>query len=384
MKKIIIALQVLISAACVGVPGHAAAEDQPAEDAEQLVRLSSAQAELIGLETAIAKKGGFAVELWLNGEITADQDRTLQVLPKAGGVVAEVKKSLGDSVVANDRLVVIESQDIPAASASYLVARSKVDLMQRQLERHESLWKKNVIAEEEYLVSKQAATEAQVQLSAAMQKLALLGIDPQTVTESATIGMASARVPVLAPVDGTIIEKKVSVGDQVTDQTPLFRLANLERVWVIANAFEQDMGRVAVGQTATVTLKAYPDRKFTGTVTWVSQVLDERTRTLAVRIELENPEKLLRPGSFARVLLRLPVQASAVSVPPTAIQRQDTKQIVFVDAGGGVYKRRVVKTNAQSPNEIEVVEGLAPGERVVTDGSFILKSELEKSSFGGE
>lgn len=116
-----------------------------------------------------------------------------------------------------------------------------------------------------------------------MQKLALLGIDPQTVTESATIGMASARVPVLAPVDGTIIEKKVSVGDQVTDQTPLFRLANLERVWVMANAFEQDMGRVAVGQPATVTLKAYPNRTFTGTVTWVSQVLDERTRTLAVQ-----------------------------------------------------------------------------------------------------
>lgn len=73
-----------------------------------------------------------------------------------------------------------------------------------------------------------------------------------------------------------------------------------------------------------------------------------------------------------------------MSVPPTAIQRQNTEQIVFIDAGGGVYKRRVVKTNAQTPNETEVVEGLAPGERVVTDGSFILKSELEKSSFGGE
>lgn len=373
----------LFAAVCLAAPGSIAAEES-AKDAEQVVRLSTAQADLIGLETAIAKKGELAVDLWLNGEVTADQDRTLQVLPKAGGVVAEVKKSLGDSVVANDPLVIIESQDIPAALAAYLVARSKVELMQRQLVRHETLWKKNVVAEEEYLVSKQAATEAQVQLRAAMQKLALLGIDPQTVTESATIGMASARVPVLAPVDGTIIEKKVSVGDQVTDQTPLFRLANLERVWVMANAFEQDMGRVAVGQPATVTLKAYPNRTFTGTVTWVSQVLDERTRTLAVRIELQNPEKLLRPGSFARVVLRLPVQASAVSVPPTAIQRQNTEQIVFIDAGGGVYKRRVVKTNAQTPNETEVVEGLAPGERVVTDGSFILKSELEKSSFGGE
>ncbi len=343
MKVLLMTLVFLFGAVSTAPAGEPATQGT-----EEVVKLSNEQAELIGLETAYAKKGQMAVELSLNGEVTADQDHTLQILPKAGGVVTEVKKTLGDNVVANDPLVIIESQDIPAASAAYLVARSKVDLTQRQLDRHETLWKKKVVAEEEYLVSKQAATEAQVQLRAATQKLKLFGIDPQTVSEHATTGMASARVAVLAPVDGTIIEKKVAVGDQVTDQTPLFRIANLERVWVIANAFEQDMGRVSVGQPATVTLRAFPDRKFQGAITWVSQLLDERTRTLAVRIELDNPDKLLKPGSFARVNLRLPLQAGSISVPPTAVQRQNSEQIVFIDAGDGVYKRRVIKTKTEN------------------------------------
>jgi cobalt-zinc-cadmium efflux system membrane fusion protein len=378
MKAVTIASVALLAAV---VPA-AGAQDEAAEGPADEIRLTTAQAKLIGIETSVAKKSPIAIELWLNGEVTPDQDRTLQILPKAGGVVSETKKTLGDEVIANDQLALIESQDIPAASAAYLVARSKAELTQRQLERHDTLWKKNVISEEAYLVSRQAATEAQAQLRAATQKLSLLGIDPQSISERNTAGMASARVPVLAPTDGTIIEKKVAIGDQVTDQTPLFRIADLKRVWVIANVFEQDIANVAVGQPATVTLRAYPGKKFEGKITWISQVLDEKTRTLAARIELDNPDKLLKPGSFARVLLRVVKKEATVNVPPTAVQRQKAGQIVFIDAGGGIFKRRDIRTRIQTSEAVEVVEGLNAGERVVTSGSFILKSELEKSSFG--
>lgn len=371
----------MIAVFSLGTSDLAAEKSTGAQPEE--VKLSAAQAELIGLETAYAKKATLAREIWLNGEVTANQDRTLQVLPKAGGVVTEVKKVLGDEVRANDVLAFIESQEISSSSAAYLVAKSKAELAQRQLERHETLWKKSVIAEEEYLVSQQAAAEARAQLRAAAQKLSLLGIDAETVDSSAPPSV-STHVPVLAPMSGTIIEKKIAVGDQVTDQTPLLRLADLEKVWVIANVFEQDMGELAVGLTATVVLRAYPERKFQGRVNWVSQVVDERTRTLAVRVELDNREKLLRPGSFARVLIKVPMPEASVSVPPSAVQRHNQEQIVFVDAGGGVYKLRTVKTNLKTPNEVEIVSGLAAGEKVVTNGSFMLKSELEKSSFGGE
>ncbi|HVU22141.1 MAG TPA: efflux RND transporter periplasmic adaptor subunit [Rhizomicrobium sp.] len=350
---------------------------------DEEVKLSSSQINLVGLKTAVAEEKVLSTEISLNGEVTPDQDKTLQILPKAAGVVVEVRKALGDDVKTNDWLAVIESQEIPAASATYLVARSKVELAQQQLQRDETLWKKSVISEETYLTTKQAATEASVQLRAAGEKLALLGIDPAKLSSTAPPA-ASARVPVVAPTDGTIIEKKVAVGDQVTEQTPLFRLANLDKVWVIANAFERDMGKLAIGQSATVRLRAYPDRTFRGKVTWVSRVVDERTRTLAVRVELDNRDRLLKPGSFARVFVSIPMQKSAVSVPAGSVQRHDNNEIVFVDAGNGIYKLRRVTTNLRAGGDVEILSGVKAGEKVVTDGSFILKSELEKSSFGEE
>ncbi|RUP07806.1 MAG: efflux RND transporter periplasmic adaptor subunit [Hyphomicrobium sp.] len=352
------------------------------QPAGQDVKLTSKQIELIGLKTAVASEGVLTRDIWLNGEVTADQDRTLQIMPKAGGVIVELKKTLGDDVRANDTLALIESQDIPAAWATYDVARSKADLADNQFARNETLWNKKVIAEEDYLVSKQGATEAQAQLKAAVQKLALFGIDPTKMPEMASANFTSSRVPVTAPMTGTIVEKKIAIGDQVTEQSPLFRLANLDKVWVIANAFEPDMASLKVGLQASVKLRAYPQRTFEGTITWVSQVLDEKTRTLAVRVELDNQERLLKPGSFARVLVLVPEKSTSLSVPPAAVQRQDKDQIVFVDEGSGVYKRRVVKTALQAPGAIEIVQGLKAGERVVTEGSFVLKSELEKSNFG--
>jgi cobalt-zinc-cadmium efflux system membrane fusion protein len=130
-----------------------------------------------------------------------------------------------------------------------------------------------------------------------------------------------------------------------------------------------------------VVLRAYTDRKFEGKITWISEVLDEKTRTLKVRVELDNRERLLKPGSFAHVFLKTVIKQNGVAVPPSAVQRQKSEFIVFVASGDGVYKRREVKVGARSKDAVELVDGIETGEVVVTDGSFVLKSELEKSAF---
>lgn len=358
------------------------ASEKPQEQGEPSeVKLTEEQIKLIGLKTEVVEKRRVTVDLGLNGEVTANQDRTVQVLPRAAGVVREVSKTLGDRVHANEPLAIIESRDLAEAVANFFAARSKVELTQKQFERDESLWQKKVSSEQDYLTAKQAATEAAVELRAAEQKLALLGLDPKATSDQPPSNRGAIRVPVLAPFEGSIIEKHIAIGDQVTDQTALFRIANLERVWVIASVFEKDIGNVAVGQTATVTLRAYPERKFEGQITWVSEVIEESTRTLKVRVELDNPDRLLKPGSFARISLRVASKDGAVAVPDSAIQRQKSQPIVFIDAGSGLYKRREVKLGSHSENNVEVTEGIEPGETVVTSGSFLLKSELEKSSF---
>jgi membrane fusion protein, heavy metal efflux system len=372
----------ILAAACssVGLAG----ENDESEAAPQEVRLTAKQVQLIGLKTSVAEETPVVVDLVLNGEVTANQDRTIEVLPQTAGIVREVMKNLGDRVAANEPLAIIESRELAEATAAYLAAQSKLDLAKTQAQRNENLWRQKVIAEQDYLTSKQAAAEAEIELRAAEQKLVLLGMDPRALKEHALSDSDRIRVPVLAPFDGTIIEKKIAIGDQVSDQTPLFRLANLEKVWAIASVFEQDMGRVAVGQAATVTLRAYPDRIFEGKVTWVSEVLDEKTRTLSARIELDNRDGLLKPGSFARVVIKVPTNEKGVAVPASAIQRQKSDSIVFVEAGDGRYQRREVKLGAASQDAVDVVDGLKPGESVVTEGSFLLKSELDKSSLADQ
>src|SRR5262249_13445730 len=161
------------------------------------------------------------------------------------------------------------------------------------------------------------------------------------------------------------IEKHVAVGNQVTDSTALFRLANLERVWVIASVFEKNMAQVALGQTAKVTVAAYPDREFEGRVTWIANLVDEKTRTLKVRIEVDNADRALRPGSFARVRLATSSR-EMLAVPAEAVQRQKAETIVFVDAGDGLFKRREVTVGARSRDAVEILSGLEVGEKVVS------------------
>ncbi|MBN9560383.1 MAG: efflux RND transporter periplasmic adaptor subunit [Alphaproteobacteria bacterium] len=345
------------------------------------VRLTGSQIKLIELATEPAKPGAVSPELVLNGEVIPDQGRVVDILPRAAGIVREVPRQLGDTVRDGDILAVIESSAIAEAEASYLTARSKSALTQAQAAREADLRRKRITSEQDYQIARQAAEQAAVELRAAERKLALLGLDPTT----AGRGPAGVpvRVAVKAPFDGTLIERRVAVGDQVTEATPLFRLANLDRVWVIASVFSKDVAKVATGEAATVALEGYADRRFEGKVTWISDVVDEKTRTLKIRVELENRDRLLRPGSFARVTITPGTDTSVLTIPATAVQRQKDQAFVFVDGGSGTFRKREVTLGSRRRDRVEVTRGLEAGEKVVTQGSFALRSELEKSSFAG-
>jgi cobalt-zinc-cadmium efflux system membrane fusion protein len=242
------------------------------------VRLTQSQIRLIELATEPAQPGTISPELLLNGEVIPDQNRVVDVLPRSAGIVRDVPRHLGDTVSTGDTLAVIESSAIAEAEANYLTARSKLALMQAQAAREASLRAKKITSEQEYQVARQAAEQAAVELRTTERKLTLLGLDPGSAGQVPT-GIAT-RMPVKAPIDGTLIERRVNVGDQVSDTTALFRLANLDHVWVIASVFARDIGKVTVDQPASVIVEGYPERRFEGKVTWVSDVVDEKTRTL--------------------------------------------------------------------------------------------------------
>ena len=223
-----------------------------AEAAE--VKLTPEQIKLVEIKTAIVKAAPVTVELILNAEVTANQDKTGQVLSKTSGVISSIKKHLGDQVKAGETLAVIASRELAEFEAAYTTAKAKADFAKAQLAREESLWKQKATSEQEFLSAKATANETAAELGSAEQKLKLL--EPKHTNTPEHKDQSSTGVPVTAPFDGTIIEKKVALGDQVNDQSPLFKIADLDTVWVIANVFEKDLERVAVGQAASVSVRA--------------------------------------------------------------------------------------------------------------------------------
>jgi cobalt-zinc-cadmium efflux system membrane fusion protein len=344
------------------------------------VQLTGSQVKLIELATAPAKPGTVSPELTLNGEVAADGNRVVDVLPRVAGIVRQVPRQLGDTVYADDTLVVVESASIADAEANYLTARSKAGLAAALAAREAGLRRKGITSEQENQVARQAADQAAVELRAAERKLVLLGVD------SASVGHGAAPGPNLlairAPFAGTLIDRHVTVGDQVAETTPMFRLANLDRVWVIASVFARDVGKVGIGQPASVVLEGYGDRRFEGAVTWISDIVDDKTRTVKLRIELDNADRTLRPGSYARVTIT-PRTGTVLTVPASAVQRQGDQSFVFVAGDAGLFRKRDVTLGARTRESVEVIKGLQAGETVVTSGAFALRSELEKSAFAG-
>jgi multidrug efflux pump subunit AcrA (membrane-fusion protein) len=183
-----------------------------------------------------------------------------------------------------------------------------------------------------------------------------------------------------APITGQVIERRGAVGEIIDRGTDVYTISDPSHVWVIASVSAADVAAVRVDQPATIRTAAYPDETFAGRIVLVSPEVDEKTRTVEVRIETESPK--LKPGMFADVEIVTGTAEHVLMIPDDAIQRIDEQEIVFVATDPHTFTKRIVKTGRRQSGKVEIVDGLKEGERVVTKGSFLLKSELLKSEFG--
>ena len=189
---------------------------------------------------------------------------------------------------------------------------------------------------------------------------------------------ATKTLRIDAPRDGTVVEKMVTTGQMVDEGMKLYRIADLGTVWVQAQIYEQDLPFVSVGQDALVTLSYLPDREFRGRVTFVYPTVDEKTRTVRVRMEFHNPGYFLKPGMFATVRLTAELTPDALLVPDTAVLRSGERNTVFVALEGGKFDPRTITLGPRgADNQYQVLSGVAEGERVVTSGQFMLDSESQ-------
>lgn len=356
---------------------HAAAELDGTMAKGDLVQLTPAQIAMAGISSAPATTAPVGDRLRFPAEIALNANRVAEIVPRVGGRVHTVKSDLGQNVAAGATMAVIESRDLAAAKAAYLSAREKRKLADETVAREERLWKQRISAEQDYLVARQAAATARIDQDAAAQQLRALGLDPGKVSARTS---NLAEMVVTAPFAGTVIERHVVQGEQVSEGTTMFRLADLTTVWVMARVPESGLAEVALDRPATVTVRAYPDRTFEGRVTWVGATLDEATRTLLVRVEVDNRDHSLKAGMFAEATLATSDKRPAVIVPIAAIQEQENTKVVFVVVGDNRFALRPVQLGARTGDAVEIVAGVEPGEQVVINGGFALLSELGKDA----
>ena len=246
-------------------------------------------------------------------------------------------------------------------------------------------------AQKEYLlaVSQRAAAQtdagrerATTLVDAARRRLELLDVTPGQVAKLKRTGKAEEYIPVLSPASGYVVEKNVVEGAAVKRGERLFRVAALDRVWVEAEVYEEDIAHVHVGQEATITLSHQENKRYTGKVAYVLPYLDGAARTARVRIELPNRNLELKPEMYADVDLMAPLGERLV-VPEPAIIYSGPRRIVFLDLGNDRLRPVPVKTGATSNDWVEITDGIKPGDRVVVSGNFLLSAESRLKSATG-
>lgn len=343
------------------------------------LRLSPAMIENAGLELLTAGPGKVAVTLRLPGEIALNAEGVAHVTPRVPGAAREVKKQLGDAVKKGDVLAVLDSRELAELQRELLAARERLTLAEASFARQEALWKEQISAEKEYLAARQAVAEARIEHRSAAQKLG---------AAAGAGGGKGGGYALIAPIDGTIIEKHIAVGEVLKEDTQVFVIADLSTVWVNVTVYAKDLRRVHVGQGAWVTAEGTP-APARGTVTYLGHVLDEGNRSASARVELREPDRAFRPGLFATVDVSVEEVDAPVVVSDEAIQRVDGEDVVFVQEGEA-FEARPVKLGrrgaadpaGQGARVVEIAEGVAAGERYVGKNSFVLKAELGKPEAG--
>lgn len=346
---------------------------EPEEELSNEVKLSDAQIRASGIAMRKAGPAKIHTTITLPGEIRFNEDRTAQVVPLLEGVVQRVTVNVGETVKKGQVLAVLSSAGISDQRSQLLTAEKRLSLAITTFEREKKLWEEKISAEQDYQQARQAMQEAEIERNNAQQKLRAVGSGR---------GAASAlnSYEMRAPFDGVVVEKHISLGQSVKEDSNLFTISDLSTVWAEVAVPASDIDVVRVGENVTVNASAF-DGKVTGKIAYVGSLIGAQTRTATARIVLTNPNSSWRPGLFVNVDVEVASsqQDVAVAVSSTAIQTIENKPTVFVRAPGGFVAKQVTLGRIDATT-VEVVKGLEAGSEYAAAGSFVIKAELGKSS----
>jgi cobalt-zinc-cadmium efflux system membrane fusion protein len=314
--------------------------------------------------------------------VEADETRMARVGAPVAGRITDLAATIGQDVRRGQVLATINSTDLSTAQLAFIRSQSQRALAARAAARAQQLHEADVIAAVELQRRQNELTLADAEVGATRDQLKVLGMSEGSLTRLADTRTINSVAQIVASVSGTVIERKVTEGQVVQPADTVYVVADLSRIWVVADIPEQSAGLVAVGESVAVEIAAFPGRRIPGALSFVAPIVSPETRTVRARIDLANADREYKPAMLANMLIRGKAQRK-LTVPAAAVVREENRDYVFVQAAPGRYALRPVSLGTEYEERRAVNSGLTGDEQVVFEGAFHLNNERKRQLLEG-
>ncbi len=319
--------------------------------------------------------------LRLPARVELDQQRVARIGATVTGRITETQAILGQDVRKGERLALLNSTELGMAQSAYLKTNSQLNLHRMAANRARQLFSSNVIAAAQLQERETVLTEAEIDLRTAADQLRVLGMGDADLARLSKEKKINSMLPITASLQGTIVERNVTVGQVVQPSDALFTVADLSHVWVVAELPEQQAHWAHEGDEALFTLAAFPGQEQRGRLIYVDDMVDSDTRTVTVRMDILNPQRIFKPEMLATLVIHKQGEQELV-LPDAAVIRVDDRDHVFVQTSADEFTLKPVKLGIRDGKVRRVLDGLKLGDKVVVEGSFHLNNERQRKELG--
>lgn len=342
------------------------------------IHLTPAQRDRLDIQVGKAESGSATAVVSAPATVAFDSDRVARIGPRLMAKVVEVTADLGTRVEVGDTVAILDSAALGRAKADYLTAAARYRTRLAAYRRNQKLADDKIISEAKLLESRARYSQARAERKAARAELKLYGMSEAAIGDIGDSGGPPlSRYPLTTPMAGVIQQRNLVPGQSVSaNQTPI-HVVDSSRMWVNIEASEQALPRLQTGLTVKLQVRPLPGQTFSGEIDWISAELDAQSRTVGVRATVANPDGVLKAGMFGTARIQTQTEREFALVPIDAVQTVGERDIVFVPGNeAGAFRAVPVKLGAEGGGQVEIRQGLTPGDAVVAKGSFDLASVL--------
>jgi cobalt-zinc-cadmium efflux system membrane fusion protein len=371
--RAVAATTALAAVACAAPPPEAGT--QPASNADRPSLFTVPASQLPNLQVVAVQKASWPVVVRTSGTVDWDADHTAQAITQVSGPITRLLVDTGTRVAAGEPLLYVSSPEVAAAVAAYREARNRLDLARRTLERDRDLFAHKAIAQKDLDESESSYHDAVTEEQNTLDALRIYGVAAEDLAAAESQDApVKPELAVRAPIAGTVVEKLVLPGQVIqAGSTVCFVISNVSTVWVQGHVYDSDLPAVRVGDRVDVGSSALPER-YQGVVAYIGAALDPGTRTTPVRIVTRNPDGLLKKELFVDVTIHTAIAHEAVVAPASAVlYNAENFPFVYLQVQPGQFAERLVKTGAHEDDKFQILDGLEPGDRIVSEGSVFLQ-----------